>query len=165
MICNNCKNNVDSNDKYCAYCGADLHIKQNDEPSMVYHYIYSVMCFSLALSSFSFIPTMSIMGEYPNKFSISLIISLLFIASGIFLLLKKKIGYILARISNVIECLYGLGVSSFGIYMLHLAIVGSGEYDGMGYIFGPACIIGGLPMIAIGIVTFIYYSKRKHMFS
>lgn len=141
--------------------------KDKYHKNMVYHYIFAIGTIALYAP---FLPT-QLFSIFFNLQNIALFIAQLltiaisgfFVTTSILLLMKKKIGYYFSKAVNICSGLSGL------LYLVLSSLVfleafHSTEYAGILIFCGIFCSIVSLSVIAIAVITFIYYCKRKDFF-
>lgn len=166
MVCPDCKNNTPNECIVCPYCGKFLSapiVKQKKkiikEEKMKMNYIFVVLSF--LLSSGIYYTYSDIYPAVSYLFSFMIIFTII---TGIFLIMRKRVGYILLNIKNAVFIIEGLFIGIVGIMMyidrgwidfFNKVNVGRGGWNSI--VFASIIII-------YGIIEIKYYKKRKRNF-
>ena len=93
-----------------------------------------------------------------------ILFSLFAITTAILLLTKKKIGYYFSKALNMLSSIEGIVSLGLGVLMIIEGIKDSSEYAVLLYILAFLFLVFGATIVALNVVAFIYYSKRKEYF-
>lgn len=180
--CPNCQAGLADNDSFCKYCGTNIQQSNiyapvnslaNSSPNkkLVFNIIFAIilMCDGVAPLT-SIFATPSLLD--PDNFNwVGIVFQIaaipygaLSFLSGVFLLMRKRIGYILGTITNIIACISSGLVALFGILICCASVNDVGEYAGLGTALGIVFIIAAIPTLILRIVALVYYRKNRSYF-
>lgn len=149
------------------------NFSNNSQIGMVFHVIYSILL--LISGGFSLISSIiTMLSEGGLIMGLWALLGAIFtLLTGIFLLMRKKAGYVMRLINNILSFISAGMLIVIGV----LLIVGGGIITtllegvegasillGMAAFLGIGVIIGAIIGIVITIIIINYYKKRKHMF-
>lgn len=152
------------------------HEKNTNQLSMTFNTLYAIWLLFSAFSNItSVISMLSISSEYSYGilgFIFSLIPLIYLTVTGIFLLKKTKLGYILCKIRNIFNIIAYSFIAIASVILIIFSAANADYFaveDGtlaplfivLGIIFVVACAI----TIVLNIVVMKYYKKRKHLFN
>ena len=142
--------------------------KNQNQKNMVFRYIFSILTLLFYGSSLTsqLLPIIFSLNN-PMSFLSNLFIilfSLFAITTAILLLTKKKIGYYFSKALNMLSSIEGIVSLGLGVLMIIEGIKDSSEYAVLLYILAFLFLVFGATIVALNVVAFIYYSKRKEYF-